>query len=324
MSEYGSNSFSHSYTEGENVKWLNLEAQKKVVMNAEKTLAESISIVIIARNRVQSLARTLKKLMELPEPLPVILVDNHSDDQTVQFVKEHYPQVKLLQLPRNHGSAGRNLGVEYARTPYIAFADDDSWWEAEAFPLAVAYFEQYPQLGLIQGKIIVRGEEIEPACQLMEQSPLTAPPDFPGKYILGFIACGAIVRKDAFLAAGGFHPQLGVGGEEELLALDLAEKGWALAYLPDLVAFHDPSPIRDKTRRKQLIIRNHLWSVWLRRSARGILAETIPLCGKSIADHDIRQGILEACAGLPWVVKERRLMSSALEDEITRLSHMQL
>lgn len=293
-------------------------------MHAGKTLAESISIVIIARNRAQSLARTLKKLMELPEPLPVILVDNHSEDQTVQFVQEHYPQVKLLQLPQNRGSAGRNLGVEYARTPYIAFADDDSWWEAEAFPLAVTYFEQYPQLGLIQGKIIVRGKEIEPACQMMEQSPLPAPPDFPGKSILGFVACGAIVRRDAFLAAGGFHPHLGVGGEEELLALDLAEKGWALAYVPDLIAFHDPSPIRDKTRRKQLVIRNHLWSVWLRRSARGILAETIPLCGKALTDRDIRQGILEACAGLPWVVKERRPMSSALEDEVMRLSHMQL
>lgn len=283
-------------------------------------LSEHISLVIIARNRAKSLEQSLKHLTTLREPVPVILVDNHSEDDTVQLVREKYPQVDLLQLSENYGSAGRNIGVERARTPYIAFADDDSWWREDALRAAIAHFEQYPQLGLIQGKIILHGKRIEPACQLMEESPLTHPPDFPGKAILGFVACGAMVRREAFLAAGGFHHQFGVGGEEELLALDLAEQGWLLAYCADLIAFHNPSPIRNKIRRKQLAVRNHLWSVWLRRPLRSVCAETSPLLQKAVTDNNVRKGVLEAFAGLPWILKERRPLSAALEREIGKLS----
>jgi GT2 family glycosyltransferase len=184
----------------------------------------------------------------------------------------------------------------------------------------VTYFERYPALGLIQGKILLGGGKVEPACQLMEASPVTTPPDFPGKCILGFVACGTIVRKEAFLSVGGFHRQFGVGGEEELVALDLAERGWMLAYFPDILAFHYPSPIRDRARRKQIVVRNHLWSVWLRRSGGGVLSETAPLLKKAIRDSDVRAGVREAFAGLPWILKERKSLSPALERELAKLS----
>jgi GT2 family glycosyltransferase len=283
-------------------------------------LSEQISIVIIARNRAQSLEQSLKHLTTLREHVPVIIVDNHSEDNTVQLVREKYPEVNLLQLPENYGSAGRNIGVERARTPYIAFADDDSWWREDALRAATVYFEKHPQLGLIQGKIILHGKRIEPVCQLMEESPLTHPPEFPGKAILGFVACGAMVRREAFLAVGGFHHQFGVGGEEELLALDMAEQGWLLAYCDDLIAFHNPSPIRNKIRRKQLAVRNHLWSVWLRRPLRSVCVETSPLLQKAVTDSNVRKGVLEAFAGLPWILKERKPLSEALEREIGKLS----
>jgi hypothetical protein len=51
-------------------------------------------------------------------------------------------------------------------------------------------------------------------------------PDLPGPPVLGFIACGGIVRRAAFLEVGGFNSRLGVGGEEELLAVDLTARGW--------------------------------------------------------------------------------------------------
>jgi N-acetylglucosaminyl-diphospho-decaprenol L-rhamnosyltransferase len=289
-------------------------------MKLERPLSEKISIVIISRNRAQSLESSLKKLTLLRDPVPIIVVDNNSEDNTVQLVQKEYPDVELIHLPDNYGSVGRNIGVEHAKTPYVAFTDDDSWWEDGALKTAIAYFEHYPELGLIQGKIILHGKKIEPACQIMAASPITTPGDFPGKYILGFVACGAIVRKDAFLFAGGFHSHRGVGGEEELLALDMAEQGWTLAYLQDIIAFHAPSPIRNTMRRRQLVIRNHLWSVWLRRSWSSIIFETAPLLTKSITDQYIRQSLIEAFAGLPWVIKERKPVSSALEHEVLKLS----
>jgi len=183
----------------------------------------------------------------------------------------------------------------------------------------VACFEQHPRLGLIQGKILLHGEQVEPTCQLMASSPITTPLDFPGQRILGFVACGTIVRKEAFLLAGGFHRCFGVGGEEELIALDMVERGWLLTYLPDVLAFHCPSSIRDKTRRKQIAVRNHLWSTWLRRPLGSVFKETSPLLKKAITDCDVRKGVLEALAGLSWLLKERKPLSPALEREVAKL-----
>lgn len=289
-------------------------------MNVDTRLSQKISIVLIERNRASELATNLERLHSLYEPVPIIVVDNGSEDETVPLIRATYPHVELLQLFGNYGSAGRNIGARYARTPYIAFADDDSWWKAHALETAIAYFEQYPELGLIQGKILLPGGVREPACQFMDSSPLATPAGFPGRYILGFIACGAVVRKDAFLAAGGFHQRFGVGGEEELVALDMAENGWKLAYFPDVVAYHAPSAIRDKTRRRQLTVRNHLWSVWLRYSVSSIFAETSPLLLRAMLDGAVRKGVCEAVHGIPWILKERRPLSPALEQDVRKLT----
>ena len=63
-----------------------------------------------------------------------------------------------------------------------------------------------------------------------------------GPAVLGFLACAVVVRRDAFLAAGGFQPRLHVYGEEALLAMDLAAAGWLLSYAPELTVRHLPRP----------------------------------------------------------------------------------
>ncbi|HEV8219223.1 MAG TPA: glycosyltransferase family 2 protein, partial [Streptosporangiaceae bacterium] len=62
--------------------------------------------------------------------------------------------------------------------------------------------------------------------------------------VLGFLACACVVRKEAFLRAGGFSQLLFFIGEERLLSYDLAAAGWARRYLPDVVAVHEPSATR--------------------------------------------------------------------------------
>jgi hypothetical protein len=105
-----------------------------------------------------------------------------------------------------------------------------------------------------------RHPDVQVVCQEMADSPLQPADDLPGPPLLGFIACGAVVRRDAFLEVGGFDARLGVGGEEELLALDLAARGWGLAYVDEVVAHHYPSPSRDPADRRRLLVRNALWS----------------------------------------------------------------
>src|SRR5690349_9950310 len=82
-----------------------------------------VTVVVATRNRREELLRSLGH-----HRAPVILVDNGSDDGSVAAVRERYPWVEVVDLGRNLGAVGRTIGVERATTPYVAFADDDSWW----------------------------------------------------------------------------------------------------------------------------------------------------------------------------------------------------
>ena len=68
-----------------------------------------------------------------------------------------------------------------------------------------------------------------------------------------------------------------LGGEEELLAADLAARGWVLCYLPGATLHHQASALRDPTRRRWLGIRNTLWFTWLRRPPAAALRRTAEL-----------------------------------------------
>ena len=62
----------------------------------------------------------------------MILVDNGSTDGTVAAVRDARPDLRVVRLGTNRGAPARNLGVRLAATPYVAFADDDSWWSPGA------------------------------------------------------------------------------------------------------------------------------------------------------------------------------------------------
>jgi GT2 family glycosyltransferase len=263
-------------------------------------------VVIATRDRAGNLARVLDELRTLPEQPPVVVVDNGSTDGTTEMVRARYPDVSAIALESNRGAAARNAGVEALTTPYVAFCDDDSWWEPGSLGRAAALFDAHPSVGLIAGKVLVGSQEsLELACVDMAESPLGRPAHLPGPRILGFVACGAIVRKDAFRAAGGFDERLGVGGEEDLVALSMAALGWDLVYVDQIVAHHHPSVARDKDARTQIVVRNHLWTVWLRRSPRTVVRATIDALRRSPTSAGVRKGVLQAVLGLPWILRHR-------------------
>jgi GT2 family glycosyltransferase len=220
-----------------------------------------VTIVVMTRDRWPDLERSLRR-----HHAPVVLVDNGSGDGTPHLVRTHFPQVTVVELPENLGAVARNLGVERARTPYVAFADDDSWWAPGALDRAVRHLDRHPRLAVLAGRVLVGDDEVpDPVCDVMARSPLGTEPDLPGPSVLGFLACGAVVRAEAFLAAGGFDDVVFFMGEEERLALDLATLGWGLAYVDDVVAHHHPSPSRSSVARRARAARNRLLTALLRR-----------------------------------------------------------
>ena len=274
-------------------------------MNASSSVSTSVSTVVMTRDRWDDLARSLPR-----HTGPVIVVDNGSGDQTVERVRAEFPEITVIALPRNHGAAARNVGVEAATTPYIAFADDDSWWAPGALDRAVALFEADPRLAVVAGRVLVGpGGRLDPTCAAMAASPLGS--TSAGPTVLGFIACGAIVRRDAFLAVGGFDPVLGWPGEEELLALRLAAAGFHCAYADDVVAHHHPSTTRPPTLvRRSLEERNGILTAVLTRPwpvvARAALARVRP-------DRGALLGLGRALLRGPLALRHRAPLPPATE-----------
>lgn len=282
----------------------------------------SISVVIATRDRRSELAASLEHLRSLPEDPAVIVVDNGSRDGTAGFVRRAHPSVRLIDLDRNLGAAARNLGVRAAETPCVAFADDDSWWSPGSLALAASRFEAHARLGLIAARVLVGpNEDLDPTCEAMSASPLPRREGLPGSAVLGFLACGAIVRRSAFLDVGGFEPRFGVGGEEGLLALDLASAGWDLAYCDDLIAHHHPGVSAPRPGRIRRQCRNALWLTWLRRPALPALRQTTLAAARGLVDPDARAGFTDALRGLPWALRRRCPISRDVERLLRRLGH---
>jgi GT2 family glycosyltransferase len=273
----------------------------------------TVTVVVVTRDRRASLLRTLDRLRALPERPPVIVVDNGSADGTAAELRERRPEVRLIRLAANLGSAGRTAGVLAARTPYVAFSDDDSWWEPGALRRAAELLDRAPQLGLLAARITVHpGLREDPICGRMASA---APcPSLPGCHeVLGFIACAAVVRRAAYLAVGGFHPRFGVGGEEDLLALDLTAAGWRCCYAPELLAHHAPDGGHPRAARRRREARNALWTAWLRRRPAGALRRTGQVLRRGWRSPGTWAGLAEAAAGLRWVLAERHPVNAAIE-----------
>jgi hypothetical protein len=111
-----------------------------------------------------------------------------------------------------------------------------------------------------------------------------------------------------------------VGGEEELLSVDLAARGWGLAYVDEVVAYHHPSPSRDPSGRRRVQVRNALWSAWLRRRLGGAARRTAHLAALAMHQPGAWSGVLLAMGGLPWVLRERRPVQRELEAALRSLA----
>jgi GT2 family glycosyltransferase len=285
-------------------------------------MPDRVTVVIATRNRRRELLRTLGRLDELPDCPPVIVVDNASADGSAAAVRGYFPAVTVRVLPRNTGAAARNTGVALAATPYVAFSDDDSWWEPGALSRAAAALDADPRLGLVAARTLVGPtRDPDPVNAAMAHSPLR---DGGAAEVLGFLGCACVLRKEAFLRTGGFSELLFFIGEERLLSYDLAAAGWGRRYLPDVVAVHEPSAIRPTSRlRRRAERRNLLLTAWLRRPAAVVAAETLSLARDAARDPDARAALAGALARLPAALRSRRRLPADVERKVRLLAAAQ-
>jgi GT2 family glycosyltransferase len=279
-------------------------------------LRERVSIVLLTFNCAHRLPAVLDHLVVLD--VPVIAVDNASSDDTVA-VLSRYPEIGIVRLERNIGAAARNVGLERAATPYVAFCDDDGWYEPDGLAIAADALDMYPALALVSARILVGDEQrLDPICAVMADSPLRDEQGIPGAVLLGFMAGACVVRVSAYRDVGGYDPVYFIAGEEQTLAMKLAGLGWQLRYLPDVVVQHRPSRA-NAPRLRPYELRNTLWTCWLYRSPGNAVRASLAALLQRPKNRAWLRGVAMALAGWGWVRRNRRPLPRKLDQALRRL-----
>ncbi|NAZ82251.1 glycosyltransferase [Kineococcus sp. R8] len=290
-----------------------------------------VTVVLITWQRRDEALLAVRRLLALPERPRVVVLDNGSTDGTAEALRAQHPagsagadRLDLVVLPENQGAVARNTGVATASTPYVAFCDDDTWWDPGSLDRAADVLDADPRVAVLTARILVEPGAVEDDIVVeLRESPVRGAPGLPGPALGSFLAGASVVRRDAFLAVGGFSRRLWLGGEEELMAADLAAAGWELCYLEDLTIHHQASVLRESDLRRRHGIRNTLWFTWLRRPVPAALRRTRFLLRTVPRDRTTALGLADAVRGLPWLVRERRVLPPHAEARFRALEASQ-
>ena len=282
----------------------------------ENPLADRLTVVLLTFNCAHRLQPILDQLLDLG--VPVIAVDNASTDDTVAVINAR-PGIELVTLERNIGAAGRNIGVNRARTPFVAFCDDDGWYESDGLGAAVDLFDRHPRLALVNARILVKQQAyVDPISVEMAASPLPETAGIPGQVLMSFMGGACLVRVSAYQEVGGYDPEFFIGGEEETLAFKLARARWHMRYFPDLVMHHYPS-VANAPRLRAFGMRNTLWNAWIHRRFRSAVRYTGFILADTPKNQDWIKGLTLTIRGIPWVFRRRDPLPVDLDDALTVL-----
>jgi GT2 family glycosyltransferase len=271
-----------------------------------------ISIVVLTHNRAGELLDTLDRLLALPENPAIIVADNGSTDATVALVEAGYPSVRVVECHGNLGAAGRNRAVEHVETDYVAFCDDDTWWAPGSLEHAVRLLDAWPRVGVLNARVAVGPENAtDPTCLLMRASPLGRV-GLPGPALIGYMAGACVFRTALFREVGGYAPRLFIGGEEQLVSLDVLASGHAIVYCEQLTLHHHPSPARDSALRRRMIARNAAWVAWLRLPVSEALQATLRALQVFAREGTLLRDAIELLSGFTWALRRRRVVPPSI------------
>jgi N-acetylglucosaminyl-diphospho-decaprenol L-rhamnosyltransferase len=186
-----------------------------------------LSVVLVNHDGADCLPAALTALAENTATPAVegVVVDSGSRDGSWEDVETHWPKARALRFERNIGfCAGCNRGAEAARGRLLAFVNFDGrvepGWDAPLFDL----LDADPGVAVATGLLVTpdgatieaAGLEIAPNLATygrLQGEPRSGAPAAPVEVTA---ASGALmmVRRDEFLALGGFYEPLFMYGEE--------------------------------------------------------------------------------------------------------------
>lgn len=122
-----------------------------------------LSIIIVSYNTKKLVKDCLDSfLKDLPSDYEVILVDNASNDGTLELVETKFPQVKLIKNKTNTGFAqANNQGIAQAKGSYVLFLNSDTFANVDSFKTLAEFFDHHPKAGILSPKLLNPDQSIQ-------------------------------------------------------------------------------------------------------------------------------------------------------------------
>jgi len=234
------------------------------------------SIIIPNYNGLRFLATCLDALRGQTYPrelTEVILVDDGSTDDSIPFVREHYPEVVIVQMARNSGlAAACNAGAQAAHGDLLVMLNNDTEAEPGWLAALVASAAAHPQAGAIASKMLLfdRRDTLHNAGDLMGADGIPRNRGVweqdRGQYdadltIFGGCGGGVAYRRAAWEQAGGFDERLFMYLEDVDLAWHLQLLGWRAVFAPQARLYHHLSATGGGTLASFYVGRNTIWVI---------------------------------------------------------------
>jgi glycosyltransferase involved in cell wall biosynthesis len=204
-----------------------------------------ISVIIPTYNQANFLREAIQSVIDQTfTDWEAIVVNNYSEDNTIEVVESFKdPRIKLINF-RNHGviGASRNEGVRQAKADIIAFLDSDDTWNSLKLERVVSFFRHQPEVELVcHDEWALVDNRIK---SVIKYGPYKVYDDLLFRKNCLSTSAVAMLRHN-FLAVGGFSEDLRLAGVEDYdLWLRLARAGCTIAYLHEALGtcrMHDQS-----------------------------------------------------------------------------------
>lgn len=116
-----------------------------------------LSVIVVSYNTKKLLENCLRSIFRFTKGISfeVIVVDNASDDESVDMVKKKFPQAKLILNRQNAGFAkGNNQGIRIAKGKYIFLLNSDAYLIENSFEKLLKNIKSRSKLGAIAPQLL--------------------------------------------------------------------------------------------------------------------------------------------------------------------------
>ena len=180
----------------------------------------------------------------------LLLVDNGSTDGSVAYVRERFPEVKVIALSDNRGFAeGSNVGIRAVQSKYVALLNNDARPEPQWLEVLVHALEAHLEVGFCASKMLRADDPriIDTAGDLfysygvggkrgMDQA--DGPEFSRTEYVFGACAGAAIYRRAMLEDIGLFDEDFFLYGEDIDLSFRAQLRGYRCLFVPQARVRH--------------------------------------------------------------------------------------